>query len=201
MAMPAPSRAARVRTDTSFALMLPLTGTSTVSPSRSKRHRLLPKYEWVRQLRRDRSSMRAGTPSRSRYSGEAQTTERQTASLRAIRLGSRSLVMRTARSTRSSTRLTARSTSIKSTDVPGCRFTYSVIAPARWREPNDMLVVMRNKPRGVSSGVATALRRSPTMSSICRQRGNVSAPAGVRLRRRVVRCSKRTPTHCSISAR
>ena len=64
-----------------------------------------------------------------------------------------------------------------------------------------MLVVIRNNPLGVSSGVDTALRRSPTMSSICRQRGSVSAPAGVRLSRRVVRCNSRTPTHCSISAR
>ncbi|CFN74293.1 Uncharacterised protein [Bordetella pertussis] len=42
---------------------------------------------------------------------------------------------------------------------------------------------------------------SPTISSMRRQRGRVSEPAGVRLRRRVVRCSSRTPTQASSSAR
>ena len=40
---PRPSSAARNRTDTSLALIFPSTGTSTGSPSRSKRQRLLPK--------------------------------------------------------------------------------------------------------------------------------------------------------------
>ena len=57
------------------------------------------------------------------------------------------------------------------------------------------------QPLGRIVGRGHGAAQIPTMSSICRQRGSVSAPAGVRLSRRVVRCNNRTPTHCSISAR
>ena len=105
--------------------------------------------------------------------------------------------MRTARSMRSLTRSTARSTVSRSTSMRGWRDWKSTRACVSTESANDRLVVTRSLPVASLRRTPATACRSAASSSIWRRRGSASSPAALRLTRRVVRCSSRAPSQRS----
>ena len=201
MPMPAPASTARRKAMVSSVRSTPCTATSTSAPAWSKRSTSPSPTVRVAKRWAGRSASVAGCPCCARYCGDAHSTERHSASGRAITVGSSVLLMRTARSMRSSTRSSARSPTSRVSSTRGCRRWNSAMAVASCASANEGEAVTRNAPVGSRVRAPASASTSSARPNIWRLVARAASPASVRLTRRVVRCSRRAPSQSSAAAR